>query len=211
MIEPKESQFFKAIRILRSGGLVIAPTETFYGILADVWSRKAVSRIVELKNRKHGRPIPLIAGSIEMVRTVACQIPPAFEPFAEKFWPGPLTLVMKAARNLPPGITAGSGSIGIRVPSQTPALDLTRFYRSPLTATSANFEGKPSPRSVQELDPDLAEEVDMVIDGGWTKGTQPSTVLNIVITPPIIIRYGVIGDEVREFISGKSWMADRIK
>lgn len=210
MIEPRESQFFKAIRILRSGGIVIAPTETFYGILADVWSQKAVTRLVQLKSRKYGKPIPLIAGSSEMACTVVSQVPSLFKPFAERFWPGPLTLVMRADKHLPHGITAGTESIGIRVPSQSPALDLTRFYRCPLTATSANFEGKPSPRSVKELDPALVDEVDMVIDGGWTKGSQPSTVLNIITSPPHIIRHGIIGDQVQEFISGKSWMVDRI-
>jgi L-threonylcarbamoyladenylate synthase len=205
LTESGESQFTKAIRILRDGGLIIAPTETFYGILADVWSQKAVTRLVQLKSRKYGKPIPLIAGSKEMAQTVVSQIPALFEPLAEKFWPGPLTLVLKAGKNLPHGITAGTDSIGVRVPSQSPALDLTRFYRRPLTATSANFEGKSAPRSVKELDPVLAEEVDMVIDGGWTKGNLPSTVLNIITTPPYIIRKGIIGDQVQDFLSMKPW------
>lgn len=210
LTESGESQFSKAIRILREGGLVIAPTETYYGILADAWSQKAVTRLVQLKSRKYGKPIPLIAGSTEMARTVAIQIPLLFEDLAENFWPGPLTLVLKADKNLPHGITAGTDSIGIRVPAQSPALDLTRFYRRPLTATSANFEGKTAPRSVKELDPALAQKVDMVIDGGWTRGNLPSTVLNIITTTPYIIRQGIIGEEVQEFLSGKTWEKERV-
>ena len=203
--EAVESQFRKAIRILRNGGLVIAPTETFYGIVGDAWSQKAIKRLVQLKERDYGKPIPLIAGDVRMASTAAAELPPAFKPLTEAFWPGPLTLVMKAARGFPTGITAGTDSIGIRVPAQSPALDLAKFYRGPLTATSANFSGHPPPRSVREIDKELAGAVDLVIEGGWTPGTQPSTVLNLMPHPPVIIRAGVLGVEVETFLNEHAW------
>ncbi|UCG38025.1 MAG: threonylcarbamoyl-AMP synthase [bacterium] len=195
-----ESLFRQAVRILGEGGLVIAPTETFYGILCDAWSQKAVTRLLQLKGRGYGKPIPLIAGSAIIVRNVASEVPPVFRYLAREFWPGPLTLVLKAGKGFPRGITAGTGSIGIRIPAQSPALDLARFYRRPLTATSANFEGRPAQRCARELDRDLVRQVDLVIDGGWTPGMQPSTVLNLTTDPPSIIRHGALGDRVLEFL-----------
>ena len=199
--EVEESQFRKAIHILRNGGLVIAPTETFYGIIADAWSRKAVGRLVELKERDYGKPIPLIAGDTIVVSKTAETLPSIFKPLAEEFWPGPLTLVLKAARGFPIGITAGTDSIGIRIPAQSPALDLAKFFRGPLTATSANFSGNPPARSIKELDEELVQAVDLVIDGGWTPGVQPSTVLNLTTEPPELIRSGILGKEVIDFLA----------
>ena len=196
-----ESQFQQAISTLRNGGLVIAPTETFYGIIADAWSQKAVDRIVRLKERDYGNPIPLIAGDTITVSKSAAMIPPLFKPLADKFWPGPLTLVLKAAKGFPDGITAGTDSIGIRIPAQSPALDLAKFFRGPLTATSANFTGRPPARHVKELDEELVRAVDLVIDGGWTPGVKSSTVLNLTTDPPDLIRAGILGKEVIDFLA----------
>ena len=207
--EAEESQFRKAIRILLDGGLVIAPTETFYGIIADAWSRKAIARLVELKARDYGKPIPLIAGDIIVVSSTAVTLPSIFKPLAAEFWPGPLTLVLKAAKGFPNGITAGTDSIGIRIPAQSPALDLAKFYRGPLTATSANFSGNPPARNIKELDEDLVRAVDLVIDGGWTPGVQPSTVLDITVDPPVVIRPGVLGEKVESFLRESVKSGDR--
>jgi L-threonylcarbamoyladenylate synthase len=202
--EAQESQFRKAIRILRDGGLVIAPTETFYGIIADAWSRKAVGRLVELKARDYGKPIPLIAGDTIVVSSAAATLPATFKSLAEEFWPGPLTLVLKAAKGFPSGITAETDSIGIRIPAQSPALDLAKFYRGPLTATSANFSGNPPARNIKELDEELVKAVDLVIDGGWTPGVKPSTVLNLTTDPPELIRSGILGKQVIDFLAKNS-------
>ena len=205
MLTFDESQFRQAINILRDGGLVIAPTETFYGIIADAWSQKAVDRILRTKERDFGNPIPLIAGDTITVSRSAASIPPLFKPLADKFWPGPLTLVLKAAKGFPDGITAGTDSIGIRIPAQSPALDLAKFYRGPLTATSANFTGRPPARNIRELDNELIQSVDLVIDGGWTPGGQPSTVLDITKQPPVLLRVGILGKRVRAFFNDRFW------
>jgi len=202
------NQFREAIRIIRDGGLVIAPTETYYSIIGDAWSQKAIRRLVQLKGRDYGKPIPLIAGSMRIVRNAANNIPPILSDLAKEFWPGPLTLVLNAARGFPSGITGGTDSIGIRIPSQSPALDLAKFFRRPLTATTANFEGQPGPRCVRELDEDLVREVDMVINGGWTKGVRPSTVLNLVPEKPTLLRSGILGKQVDSFLAELSWRMD---
>jgi L-threonylcarbamoyladenylate synthase len=203
--EADNSQFQQATRILRNGGLVIAPTETFYGILADARSRKAIERLVQLKERDYGNPIPLIAGDVIVVNSAAAALPRRFKTLTEEFWPGPLTLVLKAAKGFPDGITAGTETIGIRIPDQSTALDLAKFYRGPLTATSANLSGKPPARQVKELDEELVQAVDIVIDGGWTHGGQPSTVLDLTRKPPVILRPGILGKRVRAFYSKRFW------
>ncbi|MGD8353492.1 MAG: L-threonylcarbamoyladenylate synthase [Pseudomonadota bacterium] len=201
MLTFDESQFHQAVSILRDGGLIIAPTETFYGIIADAYSQKAIDRVVTLKEREFGNPIPLIAGDTITVSKSAAYIPPVFKPLADKFWPGPLTLVLKAAEGFPDGVTAGTGSIGIRIPAQSPALDLAKFIRGPLTATSANFSGRPPARNIRDLDEELVKAVDLVIDGGWTPGVKPSTVLNLTTSPPELIRSGILGKEVIDFLA----------
>lgn len=204
----EESQFRQAIRVLGHGGLIVVPTETFYAILGDAWSAKAVKRLLQLKGRDYGKPIPLIAGNARIVKNVSLDTSPLLDRLSDEFWPGPLTVVLTAAQGFPKGITAGTDSIGIRVPAQSPALDLAKFYRRPLTATSANFAGQPPPRSVKELDPELAKGVDLVIDGGWTPGVQPSTVLNLVPDRPVILRMGILGRQVESLLAELSWRLD---
>jgi L-threonylcarbamoyladenylate synthase len=201
--DSEENQYREAIRILHDGGLVIAPTETFYGILADAVSLEAVTRLLKLKKRGDDKPIPLIAGHIRTVLSSATEIPDILESITKKFWPGPLTLVLKAVKGFPRGITADTGSIGIRIPAQSVALDLAKLYPRPLTATSANFEGLPAPKSVDELECELAGGVDLIIDGGQTPGIEPSTVLNLIPDPPVMIRSGILGEEVEEFLKTK--------
>jgi len=195
-----ETQLLRALDIVKGGGLIIIPTETFYGIACDSWSQAAVNRLVRIKGREWGKPIPLLVGSIEAARSAASTIPPMFEELAAQFWPGPLTLVIPAEKNFSSAITGGSGSIGIRIPGPSPTLDLARAFGRPLTATSANPAGQPPPRSFDEIDPNMASEVDLVLDGGRTPGDEPSTVLNLTTEQPTFLRPGSLKDEVEEFL-----------
>ena len=198
----------EALHILRRRGLVVVPTETFYGIACDARNPEAVRRLLLLKGREEGKPVPLIAGGMKIVRSLTSI---AFleryrksgldlEALAERFWPGPLTLVLPAISDLPSEITAGTGTIGIRVPGPSVALDLARQFGGALTATSANLSGKAPPRSAADVDPKILEGMDMVVDGDDTPGGQPSTVLDLTADPPRIIRPGVLYEEVREFL-----------
>lgn len=196
--------------LLRKGGLVIAPTETFYAILGDAWSQKAISRLVKLKSWDYGKPVPLIAGSVRIIRDVTTDIPPIFDDLAREFWPGPLIMVLKAAKGFPPGVTAGTGNVGIRVPGWSVALELARIYGRPLTATGANFNGSPSPRATAEIHPEIKLGVDLTLDGGWTPGYQPPTILNLVPTPPVILRDGTLASRVTAFLNELSWRESRM-
>ena len=195
-----ETQLLQALDIVKGGGLIIIPTETFYGIACDSWSQAAVNRLVRIKGREWGKPIPLLVGSIAAARSAASAIPPRFEELAAQFWPGPLTLVIPAEKNFSSAITGGTGNIGIRIPGPSPALDLARAFGRPLTATSANPAGQPPPRSFEERDQNIANEVDLVLDGGRTPGDEPSTVLDLTAEQPTILRPGLLKREVEEFL-----------
>ena len=186
--------------VLKDGGLVIVPTETFYGIAADARSPASVRRLALLKLRNRGKPIPLIAGDEPSAREMASPLPPVFETLAGAFWPGSLTLVLPAAHGFPAEITAGTTTFGVRVPGPSFALDLARAFGGLITATSANPARQPPPRSVGEIDPSLASVVDLIVDGGRTPGGEPSTVLDLTVDPPVIIRPGRLDGEVGAFL-----------
>ncbi len=204
----EQSLLRQAERVIRGGGLAVIPTETFYCVACDALHAEAVRRLILLKGREEGKPVPLIAGTVETVWSLT-SIPfleqckkSGLDPvkLTERFWPGPLTLVLPSIPDLPPEITAGTGTIGIRVPGPSPALNLAREYGGPLTATSANLSGKAPPRSAGGIDRKIMEGVDLVVDGGVTPGEKPSTVLDLTTYPPRIIRPGTLYQEVREFL-----------
>lgn len=194
-----------AAAILRGGGLVIAPTDTFYAVMGDVWSQRAVTRLVRMKGRNYGRPIPLLADNTRITRNFAVDVPPMFGRLAREFWPGPLILVLKAAAGLPHGITAGTGSVGIRVPGWCVARELVGMVGRPLMATGATFPGGQAPRATPMIPSSIRSEVDLIIDGGWTPGYQPPTVLNMVPATPVVLREGSIGSRVSGFLNSLSW------
>ena len=196
-----------AVDILKRGGLVIAPTDTFYAIMGDVWSQRAVTRLVKFKSRDYGKPIPLIAGSKRITRSYVDDIPPIFDDLAREFWPGSLILVLKAARGLPAGITAGTGNVGIRVPVWCVAKELVRIMGRPLMVTGASFDPGTAPRSISEIPKGIRAGVDLILDGGWTPGYQPPTVLNLVPSSPELLREGIIGSRVTDFLNQMAWKA----
>ncbi len=200
---PGSTAIARAADVLRRRGLILYPTETFYGIGADAFSSDAVARILALKGRPADNPIPLILPGPEALFRVARAIPPAARVLAARFWPGPLTLVVQAAEDLPAAITAGTGKVGVRVSSHPIAQGVAVSFGGPITATSANPSGAPPARSIAALDPSLAAGVDLVIDGGETPGGLPSTVLDLTCDPPRVLREGPVSEpEIRAALRG---------
>ena len=191
----------EALAVLKQGGLVVIPTETFYGIACDARSTGAVNRLVRIKGRGAGKPVPLIAGDIDVVRNCVSYLPEKFQSLANEFWPGALTMVLPSAVNFPVTITAGTRTVGIRVPGPSFARELAIAFKGPVTATSANRAGQQPPQKVKELDPLLIQSIDLVVDGGRTPGGEPSTVLDLTVDPPVILRPGALFEEVREFLT----------
>ena len=167
-------------------------TDTFYGLGVDPFNAAAVAKIRELKGREENKPILLLLSDASVADRFIADRSEAFEDVAERFWPGPLTIVGVAVSELPPEITAGTGTVGVRVPADDDVRELVRVCGGALTATSANPSGKEPARSAQEVLEYFGDGIDLVIDGGEVTATQPSTVLDVTTTPPRVVREGGI-------------------
>jgi L-threonylcarbamoyladenylate synthase len=180
-----------AAAVLGRGGIVVYPTETFYGLGALARDVAALDRLAHAKLRPEGKPLPLLGADRAQVEEVAI-LGGLAERLAARFWPGPLTLVLPARPGLAAAITAGSGTVGIRVPGSEVARALAARAGGPLVSTSANLSGGPPPARVEELDPALRAAVDHVLDAGATPGGLPSTVVEVTPEGVRLVRGGAI-------------------
>jgi L-threonylcarbamoyladenylate synthase len=177
--------------VLRGGGLVAFPTETFYGLGAAAGCERALARIFHVKGRPADKPLLLLVSSVAMAETVA-EVPVSARALMERHWPGALTLVMRARPGVSTLITAGTGTVGIRwSPHRVPAL-LVEHLGTPVTAPSANRSGGSPPVTAQDVLRALDSEIDMVLDGGRAAGGLPSTVLDLTVSPPQVRRQGAV-------------------
>jgi len=186
----------EAVRILREGGVVAFPTETFYGLGADARNEAAVEKIFRIKGRNFQNPLPVIIADRDPLGALVQDIPAAASVLMRTFWPGPLTLVFRAAPSVSPRLTAGTGKIGVRVSSHPVAGFLAAGLSGPLTATSANPSGGPECSSAEAVSHALGDLPDAVIDGGPTPGGSGSTILDVTVSPPLILREGAIPGSV---------------
>ncbi|MBK5282789.1 MAG: threonylcarbamoyl-AMP synthase [Nitrospiraceae bacterium] len=177
-------------RVLGGSGLVALPTESFYGLAVAPFDEQSLARLWRLKGRSEGKPILVLIGDRLDLEPFVRSIPPAATVLMDAFWPGPLTIVFPAAVGLSDAVTAGTGSIGIRLSAWQPLVDLLRRV-GPVTGTSANREGMPPPRSAEEVQHSFGDAVDLIIDAGPTPGGRPSTVIDVQ-GPIRIIRDGAI-------------------
>jgi L-threonylcarbamoyladenylate synthase len=189
---PERDRIDEAVALLRKGGVIAFPTETFYGLGADAGNEKAIEDIFKIKGRDFRNPISLIIGKKEDLTDLVEEIPPLAVILMAKFWPGPLTLVFKASSLVNPRLTAGTGKIGIRISSHPVAMALAGALEGPLTATSANSSGKKECSSAEDVLDQLGASVDGMIDGGSTAGGLGSTILDVTCDPPKILRHGAI-------------------
>lgn len=187
-----ESAFARCRNVIRAGGVIAYPTETFYGLGVDPENPAAVERLFEIKGRSAGQPILLLIRNASEVRKWAADIPVAAEILMKRFWPGPLTLVFNAREDAPKELTAGTGRIGLRVPGNALTLSLLEFLQDSLTGTSANVSGMKSARTAGEAAEAVGNLVDLVLDGGKTPGGMPSTVLDVTEDPPRVVRSGAV-------------------
>ena len=176
---------------LASGALVVFPTETTYGLGADARSAAAVEHLVATRGRDPGKPLLVLVRDLAMAATVAADVPPAARVLAARFWPGPLTLVLPARDGLPAPLTAGTGTIGVRVPAQPLAAALVAGIGGPVTAPSANPPGAPAPRRLAEARAYLGDAVAVYLDGGELPGGA-STVAAVEGERVRVLRAGAI-------------------
>ena len=177
---------------LKQGGVIAYPTDTFYGLGADCFSAEALQRIYRIKKREARKPFPVLISDLPMVKDLAAEIPAAFRALTAKFWPGPLTLVIKAAARLPAELVGVNRTIGIRLPNVTWLRELIRKVGFPIIATSANISGAGEIDSAEEVIRQFQDKVDLIVDGGRTPGGRPSTVVDLTGERPVVVREGAI-------------------
>lgn len=182
----------QAVAVIRRGGVVAFPTETYYGLAVDPFNREALARLFVLKRRAPDKPILTLVGERAQLPQLTARVPALYEPLIAAFWPGPLTLVFQARPELPEALTGYSGTIGVRISSHPLAAGLTAAWGGPLTATSANFSGQPAAVSAAEVIAQLGPDVDYVLDGGQTPGGPGSTLVGLEDHQPRLLRAGVI-------------------
>lgn len=189
--------------VIKSGGLVAFPTETVYGLGANAFDENALERIYKAKGRPSDNPLIVHVADIEKVSELVRKMPPIAKKLMEAFWPGPLTLIMPKSDKVPFIITAGLDTVAVRMPSNAIALELIKKSGVPVAAPSANSSGKPSPTLAGHVISDLSGRIDIIIDGGSTRVGVESTVLDITVDPPVILRPGGITREQLQQVLGK--------
>ena len=176
--------------VLGESGLIALPTESFYGLAVAPSDEQALARLWQVKGRSEGKPILLLIGDESQLGAFVRRIPPAATVLMNAFWPGPLTIVFPAAVGLSDAVTAGAGSVGIRLSAWQPLRDLLCRV-GPVTGTSANREGMPPPTTAEEVQQSLGDVLDLIVDAGPTPGGRPSTIIDVQ-GPIRIVRDGAI-------------------
>lgn len=198
-----ESDFARILSILGAGGVIGFPTDTAYGLGADPFNSAAVDRVFKIKGRAGTKPILLVVNSVAMAESVG-ESSATFLAVAERFWPGPLTIVLRAKPSVPETVRAGTATIGVRWPEARFTTELLRHFGKPLTATSANRSGMPPAVTAAEVRAQLGDSCDALIDGGALPSRVGSTLLDLTLDPPVLLREGPISFEsLHEFFEGR--------
>lgn len=192
LVAPDEAVLREAAHVLRRGGLVAFPTETFYGLGAAALDAAAVRRVFDVKGRPSSMPLLVLLDVASRLRDVVAEVPERARVLMDRHWPGALTLVFRAAAHLPHELTAGTGTVGVRVPRHPVPRALVAHLGVPVTAPSANPTGADPPTTADEVLAHFRDAVDLVLDAGPTAGGAPSTVVDVTVEPPRVIRQGAV-------------------
>jgi L-threonylcarbamoyladenylate synthase len=195
-VRPAPAALSAAAEVLRGDGVVAFPTETFYGLAASVHSAIAIARVFAVKGRPETKPILVLVDSIEMAASLAVAVSPTARALMDAHWPGAVTLVVPARPSVPSTLTAGTRTIGVRWPAHAVAVGLVRALGHPVTAPSANPTDASPPRTADEVLAYFGDALDLVLDGGATPGGAPSTVVDVTVDPPRILRRGAVAVDV---------------
>jgi L-threonylcarbamoyladenylate synthase len=191
-----------ASEVIASGGVIAFRTDTFYGLGADPFNRVAVARIRELKGREDDKPILLLISDVDQVARVIAEKSETFVRAANAFWPGPLTIIGAAVASLPEAITAGTGTVGVRLPAAESVRELVQECGGILTATSANPSGSKPACSAAQVAAYFPRGLDLIVDGGLVTTTEPSTILDATTSSPRVVREGAIRRDLIEQLFG---------
>ncbi|HII15137.1 MAG TPA: threonylcarbamoyl-AMP synthase [Nanoarchaeota archaeon] len=211
---PERALIKQAALIIKEGGLVAFPTETVYGLGADALNAKAVEKIFAAKGRPADNPLIVHIADRKDVYKFVKEVPKEAELLMKKFWPGPLTMVLKKKDIIPDIVTCGLGTVAVRMPSHRVALALIKEAGTPIAAPSANLSGRPSPTDASHVIEDLLGRVDVIIDSGKAYIGVESTVIDLTVEPPLILRPGGLPlEEIEKFLKnvGKEEKSDKPK
>jgi L-threonylcarbamoyladenylate synthase len=190
-----------AVQVLKGGDVIVFPTETLYGLGADALNDAAVEKVFQLKGRDPRNPIPVLVADQEMLHTLVAKIPTVAQKLLDRYWPGPLTLVLPGRKNIPKPLCNPTGGIAVRISSQPIAALLIKGLGRPLTATSANPSGKEPARTLQEAKTYFADRVELFVDGGTLTSKSGSTVVEVIEDNVKVVREGEISaSELQRFL-----------
>ena len=192
--EPEPALIARVAAALESGQVVALPTDTFYGLAVDPVNLRAVDRIYEIKERSRHKPLSLLIGNVAQAYGLARACDTAFDRLAERFWPGPLTLIVRAGSRLPLRVTANTGNVALRVPEAAIARAVVEKLGLPITATSANLHGLPECTWAGCVRDQLGDQIPLIVDGGPTMRAVPTTIVDLTAGDSSwsIIREGAI-------------------
>jgi len=201
-IKPESSKIEKAVELLKSGNLVAFPTDTVYGIGADAFNKSAVERIFTAKGRDSKKPFQVLIADKDDLNLIVEKQSDILHYLADSFFPGALTIVVPAKEDFPRWVTCGLDTVGVRMPSNIIALEMIKAFGRPISATSANISGLPNPKDAQQVLEYLDGKIDLILDGGSTPDNIPSTVIDISVNPPKILRQGkLLAEELNKVIN----------
>lgn len=189
---PRPDLISEAARVIKNGGIVLFPTRYLYGLGADALNSEAVDRVFAIKQRPSNKPLSMLINHQNDLSWLVRNVPQAAVKIMESFWPGDITIVFEANATLPRNLTAGSGKIGVRLPQHPVAVALTNAVQVPITATSANLTGRGGCSRVTDLDPLVADKLDLMLDAGPLEGGTGSTVIDVTVDVPKILREGAV-------------------
>lgn len=200
---PGSEEIQEAAGIIKKGGVIAYPTRCLYGLGADAFNPDAVNRIFEIKQRPANNPILILIDDPNRLQDLVTHISEAAKAISERFWPGRVTLVFNASAKVPDTLTAGTGKIGIRLAGHPVAAALARAIQGPITGTSANVSGFPGCHQIEDLQPTLTEQLDLILDAGPLKGGHGSTVVDVTGDIPRVLREGAVSK--RDILSIQSY------
>jgi len=201
--KPEMSLVKYAAEQIRAGHVLGMPTDTFYGLAADPFNLRAVERVYEIKSRSRHKPLSLLIEDVDQAEEFARPLPEDFHILARRFWPGPLTMIVPAAANLPLKVTANTGNVALRVPAAEIPLAVVKAAGIPITATSANLSGAVECTTAEQVRDQLQDRISIIVDGGTSPRSAPSTIVHFEEDGSWrILREGAIpGKDVKEALS----------
>ena len=202
--KPEASLIRYAADQIRAGEVLGMPTDTFYGLAADPFHLRAVDRVYEIKSRSRHKPLSLLIESVEQAEELARPLPEEFAALARKFWPGPLTIIVKASSRLPLKVTANTGNVALRIPNSRISLAVVQAAQIPITATSANLSGEAECTTALAVRDQLQDRISIIVDGGTSPREVASTIIDLTDEEARwrILREGAIpAQEISEFFA----------